>query len=59
MKQEALKYFTDTHYTIAAFIIFFIVFTVIAIWAYRKSAKSTYDRMSRLPLDNSNEGGAL
>lgn len=55
MKQEALKYFSDTHLTGIALVLFFSVFVGMLIFVLRKS-KQDWDQVARIPLeDNRNE----
>tara|TARA_B100001248_G_scaffold259870_1_gene246807 strand:- start:6687 stop:6857 length:171 start_codon:yes stop_codon:yes gene_type:complete len=56
MKQEGLKYFTDTHLTAIALVIFFVFFVVMVAVVYSKNRKKYYERLSKLPLKgDSNE----
>ncbi|WP_347358684.1 CcoQ/FixQ family Cbb3-type cytochrome c oxidase assembly chaperone [Bdellovibrio sp.] len=50
MKQEALKYFTDTHLTAMGLLIFFLFFVGVLFWVYRKSSKEIYSHMEQIPL---------
>lgn len=51
MKQEALiMYFKDLHLLAIAFFLFFVTFVIMTIHIYRKSNRTHYDRMSKLPL---------
>ncbi len=52
MKQEALKYFTDTQWTGIALGLFLFAFTLIAIWTFLVVRRSQIERWSRLPLDD-------
>ncbi len=54
MKQEGLKYFTDTNLTAVGLIIFFAFFVGLLFWVYRKSSSEIYIEMSRLPLKEEN-----
>ena len=53
MKQIALKYFTDTHLTVIAFVIFFIAFLFLLLKVYVLVPKKHYDNLSQIPLDDS------
>lgn len=50
MKQEALKYFTDTYLTALGLVIFFGFFVGVCLWVYRKHSAGHYARMTNLPL---------
>lgn len=50
MKQEALKYFTDTYLTAFGLVIFFAFFVGVLLWVYRKQSTVHYARMLELPL---------
>ncbi|UOF01569.1 cbb3-type cytochrome oxidase subunit 3 [Bdellovibrio reynosensis] len=50
MKQEALKYFTDTHLTAMGLVIFFLFFAGVVAWVYRKHSKEIYAHLEQLPL---------
>jgi cbb3-type cytochrome oxidase subunit 3 len=50
MKQEALKYFTDTHLTAIALLIFFSFFVGMLVYVVKKS-KQDWDEIARLPLE--------
>ncbi len=51
MKQEVLSQFPHVGLVVAAMFLFIAVFTGIALWAWRRSARAHYERMARLPLD--------
>lgn len=55
MKQEALKYFTDTYLTSLGLLIFFIFFISVVLWVYRKHSAVHYERMLNLPLQSEGE----
>lgn len=50
MKQEGLKYFTETHLTALGLLIFFLFFIGVLFWVYRKSSSSLYSKMEQMPL---------
>ena len=52
MKQVGLSFFTDTHLTIIALLLFFIVFTSVTIFVFRKDRKEIYERAAQLPLED-------
>ncbi|MBV2167889.1 MAG: cbb3-type cytochrome c oxidase subunit 3 [Bdellovibrio sp.] len=52
MKQEGLKYFTDTHLTGMGLLIFFIFFVGVLFWVYRKSSTEIYHKMEQIPLQD-------
>lgn len=52
MKQEVLKYFTDTHWTGVALGLFLFAFGMIAIWTFFVIRRAQIERWSRLPLDD-------
>jgi cbb3-type cytochrome oxidase subunit 3 len=51
MLREGLSYFTDTHLTVFALLLFFLTFLGVVLWTYRGSARKHYEEMARLPLD--------
>lgn len=51
MKQLGLAYFTDTHWTIVGFFIFFVAFIGILAWVYRKAGQKHYQKMGQIPLN--------
>lgn len=51
MKQEGLKFFTDTYMTSMGLIIFFAFFVGVLFWVYRKSSTETYAQLEKMPLD--------
>jgi cbb3-type cytochrome oxidase subunit 3 len=50
MKQEGLKFFTDTHLTSIGLIIFFLFFLGVVYWVSRKDNKRLYTEMEKMPL---------
>ncbi|MFS4457714.1 CcoQ/FixQ family Cbb3-type cytochrome c oxidase assembly chaperone [Bdellovibrio sp. HCB2-146] len=52
MKQEGLKFFTDTYLTSFGLLIFFLFFIGVMVWIYRKSSVNLYQRMEQLPLQD-------
>ncbi|MNK12032.1 Cbb3-type cytochrome oxidase component FixQ [compost metagenome] len=50
MKQEALKFFSDTHLTALGLLIFFGFFVGVLLWVYRKSSTNIYAQLEQLPL---------
>lgn len=52
MKQEALKFFTDTHLTAAGLMIFFLFFAGVLLWVYRKSSTEMYAHLEQMPLND-------
>lgn len=50
MKQEALKYFTDTHLTAIGLLLFFGFFVGMLVYVMKKS-KRDWDEVARLPLE--------
>lgn len=50
MKQEALKYFTDTHLTLIAMLIFFATFLGFIIWSM-SVRKAHIQKLAYLPLN--------
>ena len=55
MKQEALKYFTQTYLTSMGLIIFFAFFVGLLIWVYRRHSGVHYARMTSIPLQDDGE----
>ncbi len=53
MKSEVLSNFTFTLLPTMALVLFFVMFTGVVIWVYRKSSGKVYGEASNLPL---NEG---
>lgn len=50
MKQEGLKYFTDTHLTLIALIIFFVFFVCMLVFVFSKRNKKHYEKLSKMPF---------
>lgn len=50
MKQEGLRFFTDTHLTAMGLLIFFLFFVSVLFWVYRKSSSELYNRLEQMPL---------
>lgn len=57
MKQEALKYFTDTQMTALGLLIFFFFFIGVLFWVYRKGSKNLYHHLGNLPLNDEGTKG--
>ncbi len=51
MRQEALRYFTDTQMILFAMLLFIACFAGIVLWVFRKNANQIYAHMERLPLE--------
>ena len=51
MKQEALRYFSDTHLTEIAMIIFMVTFLGLFINVILRSQQPHFEKMSKLPLE--------
>lgn len=51
MKQEGLKFFTDTYLTSLGLVIFFVFFVCMTIWVFKASNRSRYEYLENLPLD--------
>ncbi len=54
MKQEAFSYFTETHLTVVALMIFFGYFAVMLIKTFASSNKRI-NQLENLPLEDQNE----
>lgn len=52
MKQDGLKFFTDTHLTSIGLMIFFLFFVGVMFWIYRRNSKELYSGMEQLPLND-------
>ena len=50
MKQEGLKFFTETYLTSFALVLFFAFFVCVVLWAFRGPSKDLYKRLEKLPL---------
>lgn len=50
MKQEGLKYFTETGLTLVALVLFFAAFVFLIYRIYFYEKKETFDRLSEIPL---------
>ncbi|MEN0059688.1 MAG: cbb3-type cytochrome c oxidase subunit 3 [Bdellovibrio sp.] len=50
MKQDGLKFFTDTQMTSLGLIIFFVFFAGVLLWVFRKSSGTLYSKMENMPL---------
>ena len=55
MKKEVLSHFSNPTLTLIGFLLFFACFIGVVIWTFRKSRKSHYDKMSKLPLKENGE----
>lgn len=55
MKQLGLAYFTDTHLTAIALLLFFTFFCVLTAKVMSKKQKNYLDRMAMSPLDNNGD----
>lgn len=51
MKQEGLKYFTDTYLLMIAMFLFLFAYLAISVWAWSGRQKKHFDEMSKLPLE--------
>jgi cbb3-type cytochrome oxidase subunit 3 len=51
MKQTALSYFTDSHLTLLALILFFMSFVFLIYRVYFFERRETFERLERIPLD--------
>lgn len=56
MKQIAVTQFPMPILTIAALMIFFVAFLLIAFWAYRVLSNEKINKLSQLALSQSHEG---
>lgn len=56
MKQEGLKFFTDTYLTVIGFLIFFSYFVFVAVNALR-APKKQIQQLSHIPFSNEGEHG--
>lgn len=56
MKQEGLKFFTDTYLTVIGFLIFFSYFVFIAVNALRAPKKQIHE-LANLPFSIEDEHG--
>ena len=54
MLREGLAFFTDTHLTVIALVLFVCTFAGLVLWTFRKSARKHYEEMANLPLDERN-----
>lgn len=50
MKQEGLKFFTETYLTSIGLLLFFVFFVSVIFWVYRGPSKDLYKRLEKLPL---------
>lgn len=53
---QYLKAFTDTHWTVAGFFIFFVLFLMFVASTYLKSQILIHDHLRRLPLEDATSG---
>ncbi|MFZ3231459.1 MAG: CcoQ/FixQ family Cbb3-type cytochrome c oxidase assembly chaperone [Pseudobdellovibrio sp.] len=51
MKQDGLKYFTDTYLTSIGLMLFFTFFVVVVFWVFRKGSKQFYNRTALIPFE--------
>jgi len=56
MKQEGLRYFTDTEMVSVALLIFFTCFVGLVAWVNRKGSNEVHEKLSLIPLK---DGGDL
>ena len=56
MKQEGLKFFTDTYLTVIGFLIFFSYFIYVTIAAFKASKKQMH-HFSNIPFTSGDENG--
>lgn len=56
MKQEGLKFFTDTYLTVIGFLIFFSYFIYVAVNALR-APKNKVQEFAQIPFSNGDEHG--
>lgn len=56
MKQEGLKFFTDTYLTVIGFLIFFSYFIFVAVNAIR-APKKQIQQLAHIPFSNEDEHG--
>lgn len=56
MKQEGLKFFTDTYLTVIGFLIFFSYFVFVAVNALR-APKEKIHQLAHIPFTNEDEHG--
>jgi len=54
MKQEGLKYFTDTHLTLIALLLFFSFFVCMLFVVMSKKNKKRYEELANIPLEEKN-----
>lgn len=57
MKQLGLAYFTDTHLTAIALILFFLFFCSLIFWLKDKRQKNYFQRMAMTPFENGDDDG--
>lgn len=50
MKKEALSLFPHLNWSIAAFVIFCIVFVGLLFWVYRRGSSQHYGEISKFPI---------
>lgn len=55
MKQVALSSFPYPILMVVGLFIFFFLFVGLLFWVNRKSARKTYDRIARMPLEEEEE----
>lgn len=55
MKREAFSRLPETIWPTVGLILFLVTFIGILVWVWRRSSKSHYQRMSKLPLDETKE----
>ncbi len=54
MKAEALANFPFVGLTVAALVIFALIFTAMVFWTYRKDSTKIYQHAENLPLEGGN-----
>lgn len=55
MNKEWLRYFSDSDLAVIGMLIFFVLFGGVFLWTSRKSATQIYDRLSKIPLEESED----
>lgn len=55
MNKDWLRHFSDTDLAVVGMLIFFVFFVGVFLWTTRKSAGQIYDKLSKIPLEESED----
>jgi cytochrome c oxidase cbb3-type subunit 4 len=55
VNKDWLRHFSDTDLAVVGMLIFLIFFVGVFLWTFRKSAGQIYDKLSKIPLEESED----